>query len=328
MQQTSRESIEEYIGKIEEVRSEIHRVLIGQEEIVSEILKVLLCKGHMLLEGVPGVGKTLSVLTLSKTIKDSTFGRIQFTPDLLPTDITGVTVYEKEKGFYTIKGPVFANIVVADEINRSPPKVQSAMLQAMAEREVTIGKKTLPLPDPFFVLATQNPVETRGVYPLPEAQIDRFLFKIDIKYPKKSEESVIIDRNIDLKPLEDYGVEQVISLKELLTMQDLVKHIYLSYEVKRYIVSLVDATRYPTKYGIPEAKFMQWGASPRASINLALSARATAFMNSRDYVTPDDVRAVAYPVLRHRIILNYEGKAREISTDKVVEAIIKKVPVM
>jgi len=320
--------VSEYSKKIKLVKNEIHKGIIGQEQVIDSVLKCLICNDHVLIEGVPGVAKTFLVMLLSRTIKGSVFQRIQFTPDLLPTDITGVTVYEEKKGFYTVKGPVFANIVVGDEINRTPPKVQSAMLQAMQEREVTIGRQTFPLPKPFFVMATQNPLETKGVYPLPEAQVDRFLFKINMPYPKKEDEIIIIDQNVEVKRMEDFDIKKIITLQEVLEVQSLVKKIYISDELKKYIVHLVDASRHPEKYKIREGKYIQWGASPRATIYLTLAAKATALMDNRIYVTPKDIRNVAKEVLRHRIILNYEGKAREISTDSIIDEIIKRVPVL
>ncbi|RLJ07170.1 MAG: ATPase, partial [Candidatus Aenigmatarchaeota archaeon] len=301
--------VSEYSKKIKLVKNEIHKGIIGQEQVIDSVLKCLICNDHVLIEGVPGVAKTFLVMLLSRTIKGSVFQRIQFTPDLLPTDITGVTVYEEKRGFYTVKGPIFANMVVGDEINRTPPKVQSAMLQAMQEREVTIGRQTFPLPKPFFVMATQNPLETKGVYPLPEAQVDRFLFKINMPYPKKEDEIIIIDQNVEVKRMEDFDIKKIITLQEVLEVQSLVKKIYISDELKKYIVHLVDASRHPEKYKIREGKYIQWGASPRATIYLTLAAKATALMDNRIYVTPKDIRNVAKEVLRHRIILNYEGKA-------------------
>jgi len=323
-----KEKVKQFSKKIEEAKKEVKKVIVGQEKIIDSVIKCLICNGHVLLEGVPGVAKTLLIRSLAQTIKGAKFSRIQFTPDLLPTDITGTMVYEEKKGFYASKGPIFANIVLADEINRAPPKVQSAMLQAMQERQVTIGKETFDLPKPFFVLATQNPLEQKGVYPLPEAQVDRFLFKCIVEYPKRIEERTIIEQNVEVKKLEDFNLKKVLELKEILEIQALVKSIFLSDQIKRYIVKLVDATRYPSKYKIEKGKYIQWGASPRASIYLALAARATALMKGRDYVIPEDVREVSHDVLRHRIILTYEGKAREIRTEEVIDEIVEKVPVL
>ena len=318
-----------YGKKINEVKKEVHKGIVGQDEVINSVLKCLICRGHVLLESVPGLAKTLLARLLTKTVKQANFQRIQFTPDLLPTDITGVTVYEKGKGFYTVKGPIFANIILGDEINRAPPKVQSAMLQAMEERQVTIGRQTFDLPRPFFVMATENPLEQKGVYPLAVAQVDRFLFKVFVDYPKEKEEIIISEQNIEVKTIDEFGIKKVIDPKEILEIQEVVKKIKLSEELKKYIVDIIDATRYPDNYGmVEEKKYISYGASPRASIYLALAAKATALMDNRIYVTPKDIRNVAKEVLRHRIILNYEGKAREISTDSIIDEIIKRVPVL
>jgi len=322
-----KKKIKFYSEKLKLLKKEIHKAIVGQDEVVDSVLKALISNGHVLLEGVPGIAKTFLVRVLARAVKGATFSRIQFTPDLLPSDITGITIYEKGKGFYVKKGPVFANFVLGDEINRAPPKVQSAMLQVMQEREVTIGNETFKLPKPFLVLATQNPLEQKGVYPLPEAQVDRFLFKVLVFYPTKEEEKIIIDQNIDVKSMEEFGIKKVISLNDILEMQSIVKKIFISEEVKDYITSLVEATRYPKKYDLELGKYIRWGASPRASIFLALGGRATAFMDGRDFVIPDDVKSVAKDVLRHRIILTYEGRAKEISTDQIVEEILERVPV-
>ena len=326
-EQKNKDKIKTYSKKLEEIKKEIHKCVVGQDHVIDSVLKCLICNGHVLLEGVPGIAKTLLVRTLTQAVSGATFSRIQFTPDLLPADITGVTIYEKEKGFYARKGPIFANFVLGDEINRAPPKVQSAMLQAMQEKQVTIGKQTFDLPKPFFVLATQNPLETKGVYPLPEAQVDRFMFKILVGYPEKSDEKIVIDWNVEVKTLNDFGIQRIMELHEIGKIQSLVKQIFLSNEVKRYIIRMVTATRDPSRYGIELGKYIRWGGSPRASIFLALASRATALMNGRNYVIPEDVRNVAKDVLRHRIILNYEGRAKEIKTDDIIDEIIEKVPV-
>jgi len=323
-----KERVKRHSKQLYDMKREIHKGIIGQDKVIDSVLKCLICNGHALLEGVPGLAKTLFITLLSRTVEGAKFQRIQFTPDLLPSDITGTTVYEEKKGFYTVKGPIFANFVLGDEINRTPPKVQSAMLQAMQEREVTIGRVTFQLPNPFFVLATQNPLETKGVYPLPEAQIDRFFFKIMVEPPPKKDEMVIIDRNVEVMSIEEYYVEKVVTLEDILDMQETVKHIRMSEEIARYIVHLVDATRHPDKYDIEEGRYIQWGGSPRASINLSLAAKATAMMNERIFIIPEDVREVAHDVLRHRIILNYEGKAKGIKTDEIVDAVIENVPVL
>jgi len=319
--------IKEYKNKLREVKKEVQKGMVGQEEVIDSVLKCLACNGHVLLESVPGLAKTLLVRLLTETIAGAKFQRIQFTPDLLPSDITGTTVYEKRRGFYTVKGPIFANFVLGDEINRAPPKVQSAMLQAMEERIVTIGKETFPLPKPFAVLATQNPLEQKGVYPLALAQIDRFLFKVFVDYPKEDEEILILNQNTMVKTIQEFRIEKVLNPQIIIEIQECVKQIQLSEEVKEYIVDIVDATRYPSNYGVEEGRYVQWGASPRATINLSLAAKATAMMNERTFVIPTDVRAIAHQVLRHRIVLNYEGKARGISADRVVDAIIDNVPV-
>ncbi|MBN2101262.1 MAG: MoxR family ATPase [Candidatus Aenigmarchaeota archaeon] len=322
-------AVEVYSNMFKRVKTEMKKAIIGQDHILDTLMRALICNGHVLVEGVPGVAKTLVVSVLAETIKDVIFQRIQFTPDLLPTDITGVTIYDEKKGeFYIVKGPVFGNIVIGDEINRTPPKVQSSMLQAMQERQVTIGKETFDLPKPFFVMATQNPVETKGVYPLPEAQVDRFLFKSLMTYPKKEDEVDIVENNSDNKEMAEYGIEHVITLNDILEVQRIVKDIYISDELKRYILHIIDATRKPKKYDMENAPYMQWGGSPRATIYLGLSSRAHALLNGRTYVKPEDIRTVAKEVLRHRIILNYEGKAKEIGTDDIIEEIIKKVPVL
>jgi len=314
--------------KIFEIKKEIHKGVMGQEEVIDSILKCLICNSHALLEGVPGVAKTLLIRCLSETIKGANFSRIQFTPDLLPSDITGVQIYEESKGFYIWKGPIFVNFVLADEINRAPPKVQSAMLQAMQERQVTIGKQTFDLPKPFFVLATQNPLEQQGVYPLGVASVDRFLFKVNVLYPDKESELKVIDINFETKGLRQYEIKKVISLKEIIEMQQEVKKIYISEEIKDYITLITDATRHPSNYGIETGKYIRWGGSPRATIFLALAAKANALINGRDYVLPEDVQSVAKNVLRHRIILNYEGKAKGIKIDEIVDEILEKVEVI
>ncbi|MBN2101263.1 MAG: MoxR family ATPase [Candidatus Aenigmarchaeota archaeon] len=322
-------AVRKYKQRIETIKNEVKKGIIGQDDVIDSILKCMVSGGHVLLESVPGLAKTFTAMLLNETMENSVFNRIQFTPDLLPTDITGVTVYDKIKGFYVMKGPIFANLVLADELNRTPPKVQSAMLQAMQERQVTIGRKTYDLPKPFFVLATQNPLEQRGVYPLSAAQIDRFLFKIFVDYPEESDEFFVMDQNSNMKKIEDYNIQKVIGPQEITEIQDVVKYIHISRELKEYIVNIVDATRHPEEHGLAEEKkYIQYGGSPRASIFLCLSAKATALLNGRIFVTPEDIKSVAKEVLRHRIILNYEGKARNISTDDVIDEIIKKVPVL
>ncbi len=322
------QKVEKHSRMLKDMKKEVQKGIVGQDKVVDSVLKCIICNGHVLLEGVPGLAKTLIIKLLSRVVDGAKLQRIQFTPDLLPSDIVGVTVYEKKRGFYTIKGPIFGNFVCGDEINRTPPKVQSAMLQAMQEREVTIGRQTFPLPNPFFVLATQNPLETKGTYPLPEAQVDRFLFKILVKPPPKRDEIGIIDQNAEIRSIESFGIQKIIDLEGILDMQETVKHISMSSEIQRYIVHLVTATRYPERFGIDEGRYLQWGGSPRASIYLSLSAKATALMNNRLFVVPEDVRCVAHDVLRHRMVLNYEGKAKGVDPDAIVDAIIEKVPVL
>lgn len=321
------EKINEYNEKISKMYDEISKVVIGQKDVIESAITCMISNGNILLEGAPGLAKTLLVMTLSKTVSTAKFQRIQFTPDLLPADIIGITAYDPEKGFYTMKGPIFANFILADEINRAPPKVQSAMLSVMQEKVVTIGKVTYPLEPPFFVLATQNPLEQQGVYPLPEAQIDRFLFKISVVYPKKDEERIIIDNNTMINKFEKYEINPVLTPEDIFEMQDIAKKVYLSPEIKHYIVEIINATRNPTEYGLGYSKYIQWGGSPRASIALLITSKTHAMLRNRAYVLPEDVREVAHNVLRHRIILNYEGKAIELSTDKIIDEILNTIPV-
>ena len=317
-----------YSKKLKSIVREVDKYVIGQSKITETIIKCMICDGHCLLEGVPGVAKTMLALILSKTIEGAVFKRIQFTPDLLPSDILGTVIYREEiSDFEVYKGPIFANIVLADEINRTPPKVQSAMLEAMQERQVTIGKQTYPLPKPFFVIATQNPVETRGVYPLPEAQVDRFLFKIIVTYPSKEHEKMVIDHNLEVKRLEEFDIPKLITLNEITELQKLVKDVHSSREIKEYIVHIVNATRHLSELGLEEERYIKWGASPRASIFLNLAAKANALFEGRNFVMPEDVRKVAYDVLRHRIILNYEGVALGIRVEDIITKILKSVKV-
>ncbi len=317
-----------HVKKFLDAKKEIEKAVIGQEEVVSFILEALVAKGHVLLEGVPGTGKTLLVRSLASVLGGS-YSRIQFTPDLLPTDIVGVTSYEEGKGFYVMKGPVFANFVLTDEINRSPPKVQSALLEAMQEKQVTIGKESFALPAPFFVMATQNPVENLGTYQLPEAQLDRFLYKLLITYPSIDDEEIILESNITLKSFDVSSFKKILSEKDLVEIQELVKEIYIDDKIKRYIVRLIDATRYPRNYNLDlGSKYIGFGASPRGSIALFIAAKARAFMQQRTYVTHKDVKDVAFPVLRHRVLLNFEGQAEGISTEEIIKEILHKVPLL
>jgi len=301
------------------------QTIVGQRHLVESLLIGLLSDGHVLLEGVPGLAKTLAIKTLAQLI-DAKFSRIQFTPDLLPADVTGTMIYsQKDEKFMVEQGPVFANFVLADEINRAPAKVQSALLEAMQEREVTIGKQTFQLPSPFLVLATQNPIEQEGTYPLPEAQVDRFMLKVVIDYPKLDEEKKIIRQNITG---EKQAVKPVLSTKEIIEARGVVRQVYLDEKIEQYIADIVFATRYPEKYNLKEIQdYIEFGGSPRASINLALAARAYAFIKRRGYVIPEDVRAVAHDVLRHRIGLTYEAEANNVTSEEIVSKILNKVEV-
>lgn len=301
------------------------QTIVGQKHLIDSLLIALLSNGHVLLEGVPGLAKTLAIKTLSQIV-DAKYSRIQFTPDLLPADVIGTMVYSAQKEQFQVKrGPVFANFVLADEINRAPAKVQSALLEAMQERQVTIGSKTFPLDDPFLVMATQNPIEQEGTYPLPEAQVDRFLLKVIIGYPTKEEEKVIIRQNISREYKE---VKPLLKPEEIIEAQKVVEQIYLDEKIERYIVDIVFATRFPADYNLNDlVDIISFGASPRASISLAKASRAYAFLRGRGYVIPEDVRAVCHDVLRHRIGLTYEAEANNISADEVISDILDQVEV-
>jgi len=320
------EKIKQYGSLINNLKKELSKAVVGQETPMNSLIRGLLTNAHVLVEGVPGIAKTLLLKTLAVAV-GCDFKRVQFTVDLLPTDITGVTTYNQEKGFYVIKGPVFTNFLLADEINRSPPKTQSALLEAMQERQVTIGRETFPMMKPFFVMATQNPIETAGVYELPEAQVDRFLFKVIMGYPKLDEEKIIIDQNIDVKSFESYNIKPVTNGKQIIEMQEFTKTIFLSDKLKTYITKIVDSTRNPQKYGITLGKYIDYGGSPRASIGLAIAAKSEALIRGDTFVKPQHIQTVAYEVLRHRIILSYEGMAKKISTDDVITEVLKKIPV-
>ena len=305
--------------------NEISKVIVGQNELIEKMLIGLLSDGHILIEGVPGLAKTLAVKTLSAAIKTG-FQRLQFTPDLLPADLVGTMIYNPQKAeFYVKKGPIFTNLVLADEINRAPAKVQSALLEAMQERQVTIGENTYPLPQPFLVMATQNPIEQEGTYPLPEAQIDRFMLKIKITYPKKTEEKQILER---MTSGQDIKINPVITPEEINRTKQTVQEIYIDEKVKNYIVDIVFATRNPEDYKIKDLKpLIAYGASPRATIYLTMASKAYAFLHGRGYVTPEDVKIIGADVLRHRIILTYEAEAEEVTTDNVVKQIFDGVEV-
>ena len=299
------------------------QVIVGQKHLVDSLMIGLLSNGHILLEGVPGLAKTLAIKTLASLI-DAKYSRIQFTPDLLPADVMGTMIYSQAKEQFQIKkGPIFANFVLADEINRAPAKVQSALLEAMQERQVTIGEQTFKLDDPFLVMATQNPIEQEGTYPLPEAQVDRFMLKVIIGYPKKEEEKLIIRQNISGRKID---IKPVLQPSEIIEAREIVQKVYIDEKIERYIVDIVFATRFPQDYGLGELKEMiSFGASPRASISLALAARAYAFLKQRGYVIPEDVRAVCHDVLRHRIGLSYEAEANNMTAEEIISEILNKV---
>ena len=301
------------------------QVIVGQKHLVDSLMIGLLSNGHILLEGVPGLAKTLAIKTLASLI-DAKYSRIQFTPDLLPADVMGTMIYSQAKEQFQIKkGPIFANFVLADEINRAPAKVQSALLEAMQERQVTIGEQTFKLDDPFLVMATQNPIEQEGTYPLPEAQVDRFMLKVIIGYPKKEEEKLIIRQNISGRKID---IKPVLQPSEIIEAREIVQKVYIDEKIERYIVDIVFATRFPQDYGLGELKEMiSFGASPRASISLALAARAYAFLKQRGYVIPEDVRAVCHDVLRHRIGLSYEAEANNMTAEEIIREILNKVEV-
>ncbi len=311
---------------VDDLVEEIGRVVVGQRYMIERLLIGLLADGHVLLEGVPGLAKTLTVRTLSDAIGTS-FQRIQFTPDLLPADLLGTLVYNQKEGAFSIKkGPIFTNLILADEINRSPAKVQSALLESMQERQVTIGERTFSLDDPFLVLATQNPIEQEGTYPLPEAQVDRFMLKIEVSYPSRDEELEIMRRMA--RTDEHAEVEAVASPEQILRARDVINDLYVDERIEQYIVDLVLATRQPGAHGLEDlAPLVEYGASPRASINLNLAARAHAFLRHRAYVTPEDVRAVALDVLRHRIVVTYEAEAEQVASADIVSRVLESVEV-
>ncbi|OUP09048.1 ATPase [Mediterranea sp. An20] len=319
------ERIEKQSAFVTNLTAGMDQVIVGQKHLVESLLIGLLSDGHVLLEGVPGLAKTLAIKTLASLI-DAQYSRIQFTPDLLPADVIGTMIYsQKDETFLVKKGPVFANFVLADEINRAPAKVQSALLEAMQERQVTIGNETFPLPEPFLVMATQNPIEQEGTYPLPEAQVDRFMLKVVIDYPKLEEEKQIIRQNISG---EKNTVRPILKADEIIEARKVVHQVYLDEKIEKYIVDIVFATRYPEKYDLKDLKGMiGFGGSPRASINLALAARSYAFIKRRGYVIPEDVRAVTHDVLRHRIGLTYEAEADNLTSDEIVSRILNKVEV-
>ena len=319
------EKINKESAIIDMLTLEIGKVIVGQKEMTERLLVALLSSGHILLEGVPGLAKTLAISTLSQTI-DAKFSRLQFTPDLLPADLIGTQIYSSKKEQFSVKkGPIFANFILADEINRAPAKVQSALLEAMQERQVTIGGETFKLEEPFLVMATQNPVEQEGTYPLPEAQVDRFMLKVIIDYPQKEEEKLIIRHNLaQTFPT----VNKVLSKDAIIQARNIVKQVYMDEKIEQYIIDIVFATRNPEKYGLEKLKdVISFGAAPRASINLAIASKAYAFIKRRGYVIPEDVRALCYDVLRHRINLTYEAEAENISSEDIIKDILNTVEI-
>jgi MoxR-like ATPase len=323
--QAINERINKESGFVENIKSEVAKVIVGQEYMIERLLIGLLSNGHVLLEGVPGLAKTLAVKTLSSTIQTK-FQRLQFTPDLLPADLIGTLIYDQKNGdFTTRKGPIFSNLVLADEINRAPAKVQSALLEAMMERQVTIGDNTFPLDDPFLVLATQNPIEQEGTYPLPEAQVDRFMLKLSVGYPSKEDELEVMKR---MAGKDVPKVKSVVKPRDITSARKLVSEVYLDEKIEKYIIDIVFATREPAEYGLTDLKeLISFGASPRASINLYQAAKAHAFLKRRGYVVPEDVRAIGLDILRHRVIVTYEAEAEEVTSEDVVRKILNKIEV-
>ena len=319
------EKIQRESAFVDLLTMEVGKVIVGQKNMMERLLIGLLSNGHILLEGVPGLAKTMAVKTLAGAIQ-AKFQRIQFTPDLLPADLVGTLIYnQKDSKFQTKKGPIFANFILADEINRSPAKVQSALLEAMQERQVTIGEETFKLEEPFLVLATQNPIEQEGTYPLPEAQVDRFMLKVKIDYPTKEEELQIMRQNVNGTEIQ---IKPVVSTKDIIRERGVMGEIYMDEKIERYILEIVFATRNPKEYGIPGiAQLISYGASPRATINLALGAKAYAFIKRRGYVIPEDVRAVSLDVLRHRVAVTYEAEAEEVTSENIVQEILNKIEV-
>lgn len=326
MEESQIENKNQLQQKVKDVMSEVGKVVVGQEYMVNRLLIGLFTNGHVLLEGVPGLAKTLTVNTLANVLHLD-FQRIQFTPDLMPSDLIGTMIYNQKQGNFEVKkGPIFSNLVLADEVNRSPAKVQSALLEAMQEKQVTIGETTFPLDRPFLVLATQNPVDQEGTYPLPEAQVDRFMLKVTVDYPTKSQELEVMRRMSNMTFNKE--VNTILTKEEIFSIRDQVNQVEISESLERYIIELVYATRTPLDYGLKqEAEYIQYGVSPRASINLNLSAKAVAYMEGRDYVLPEDIKEIAYDVMNHRILLNYEAEADGVTTKDIIAKILKQVPI-
>ena len=322
---TINEMIQRESAFVDTLTTEVSKVIVGQKQMVERLLIGLLCNGHILLEGVPGLAKTLTIKSLAAAIS-AKFQRIQFTPDLLPADLVGTMIYNQKDGkFFTRRGPIFANFILADEINRAPAKVQSALLEAMQERQITIGEETFKLDEPFLVLATQNPIEQEGTYPLPEAQVDRFMLKVKIGYPSREDELLIMRQNV----MNSQGdIKAVVSPKDILAARDAVRNVYMDEKIERYILDIVFATREPAQFKLDKiAPMISYGASPRASINLALAAKAQAFVKRRGYVIPEDVRAISLDVLRHRVAVTYEAEAEEITSESIVQEILNHIEV-
>lgn len=322
--QIATDNVQKEFVQVQKLRDEIHKVIVGQDHLVDRLIMALLADGHILLEGLPGLAKTMSVSTLSKALNTG-FSRIQFTPDLLPADIIGTQVYNPKTGDFSTKhGPIFSNIILADEINRAPAKVQSALLEAMQERRVTIGGKTYDLPSPFLVMATQNPIEQEGTYPLPEAQVDRFMFKVKISYPSKSDELAIMERIANQQPV---VVSHAANADDVLRARKASGNIYIDKKIREYIVDIIHATREPETYKLDLKKLIMYGASPRATIFLNIASKASAFMNGRGFVTPEDVKAVGMDILRHRLIVTYEAEAEGLTSEDIVQKIFDKISV-
>jgi len=319
------EKVREESSFVQRVMDEIGKVIVGQKYVVERLLLGMLANGHILLEGVPGLAKTLAVTTLARTLRMK-FQRIQFTPDLLPADLIGTLIYNPRTGEFTVKkGPIFANIILADEVNRAPAKVQSALLESMQERQVTIGEETFPLDKPFLVLATQNPIEQEGTYPLPEAQVDRFMLKLKIVYPNRQEELQILDRMAYTEKLIE--VEPVVSPEDIIRARAVVDEIYIDDKIKEYIVDIVFATREPKRYGLDLEQYIEWGASPRATLYLTVVSKAYAFLQGRGYVTPQDVKSIGMDVLRHRLIISYEAEAEDMTSEHIIQKVFDEIQV-
>lgn len=316
--------IKDCANSLKRLKQEMGKVVIGQKEVMNGLIRGLICDGHVLLEGVPGVAKTLTIKALAQA-SGCSVKRIQFTVDLLPTDITGITSFTPGKGFEVIKGPIFANFIIGDEINRSPPKTQSALIEAMQEKQVTIGKETYPLPSPFFVMATKNPIENIGVYNLPEAQVDRFLFNIIMGYPKEEEELRIMEENITLKKFEEFDIQPVITTNDILKMQNYVHKIYLGENIKNYILEIIKKTR---SKDFKNSEALEYGCSPRATISLFIASKARALEEGRNYVIPEDVKTVVYDILRHRLILSYKATIQKIKAEDIINNILNEIKIV